>query len=150
MQNTITLAGTKERERTAPYLDPEAEADRLTAGGCYTERGIARKVRLERARLLELDETAFPSEATEYIFRAWFQQLVESARLSKLQAAILGLSAEGWTARQVSRQFGMKRAKVRWHLSMARKKLACGGSPYDGLWGVYWQEVHRYIYRKRG
>jgi DNA-binding NarL/FixJ family response regulator len=114
----------------------------------YTERQLARKIRLEDARMSRIDETAMPDRAADYLLRKQLQQEALSARLTKAQAALLALVIEGWSAADISQRFGMSYDNVRRRLRLLKKRLESGGSPYDGLYEVYWREVHRYVYRK--
>lgn len=115
----------------------------------YTDRHLARKMRLERLRLPELNELSTPSEAESYLFEQEIRSMVDTGRLTKLQGAILMLVFEGISILGISLQFGLTPHRVRQVLKAARKRLTTGGSPYDGLYEVYWQEVNRYVYRKR-
>ena len=132
----------------------ENEADRLlreTNDGVrtYTERQLARKIRLETPKLPEIEETALPNEAVEYLLRRQVELLVDSARLSRLQAAVLSLALQGWSTRQISARFGIPYTTTKRLLASGRRRIARSPSPYDGLYEVYWSEVHRYVYRRR-
>jgi hypothetical protein len=114
----------------------------------YTERQLARKCRLEQARLPEIEETAMPRLAADYLARQQVMLLVESARLTKLQASLLGHLVEGWQLADISREYGIPYTELVRRYRILRRKIEAGGSPYDGLYEVYWREVHRHVYRK--
>jgi len=139
------------REDTRRKL--EQEADRLLTelvDGTrpYTERQLARKIRLEESRLPETDETAVPQVVVDYLLKRQAELLASSARLSRLQAAALALALQGLSARQIAVRIRIPYGMVRRALRAARRRIASRPSPYDGLYEVYWSEVNRYIYRK--
>ncbi len=133
-----------EDETADQLLMDESDGTRV-----YTERQLARKIRLEDRRIPEMDETAIPKLAADYLVRKQLAQMAHSATLSKAQAALLALAVEGWSPVDISRRFDIPYDEVLRRLRIIRKRLQSGGSPWDGLYEVYWQEVHRYVYRRR-
>jgi DNA-directed RNA polymerase specialized sigma24 family protein len=131
-------------EETADQLLSESENGQRT----YTERALARKIRLEERHLPEMNETAMPGPAIDYIQRRQMALLVDSARLTRPQAAVLTLALQGWDPCEIADEFSLPYEKVIRQLRIARARVENGGSPYDGLYEVYWREVHRYVYRK--
>ena len=134
--------------------DLEKAADRLLAGTSrgprvYTERALARKIRLERARLPEAEVTAMPQPAADYLVRRQLELVAQQAGLTRLQAAVLALAVEGLGAVEIAREFGISHYAVQRQLRIARRRIAAAHSPYDGLFEVYWHEVHRCVYHKR-
>lgn len=135
-------------------IDLEEVADRLLAEThgpgrrAYTERQLARKIRLEDRRMIEVEETSLPTVVVDYILREHARLLVSSAVLSKLQAAVLTLSIRGLRPIDIAAEFGVPYWLVDRALRQARARLMDGSSPYEGLYEVYWSEVHRYIYRR--
>ena len=144
----------REKCETRTSGNAEARADEILKGvgggiRVYTEKALARKIRLEAARLPEADETAMPREAAEYLVRRQVALLVRSARLSRLQAAVLALVVEGWSLSDIARRFGIHYRKAARVYHRARIRIESGGSPWDGLYEVYRMEVRRCIYRRR-
>jgi hypothetical protein len=114
----------------------------------YTEKQLARKTRLERMKLPDLDDTTMPTEAAEYLLRGQIELMVQSARLSKFQGAVLTLALEGQTMQEIATSSKIPYHTIARTIRIARSRVAKVHSPYDGLYEVYWHEVHRYVYRK--
>ena len=132
----------------------EEEADRLLIDyrdnlRTYSERALARKIRLENERLPEVEETRTSNVVTDYLLHRQIELLIGCARLSKLQASVLSLALSGWHPAEISSRFGISYQIVKRALRIAQSRIAGNSSPYDGLYEVYWQEVNRYVYRKR-
>ncbi|MEN6371123.1 MAG: LuxR C-terminal-related transcriptional regulator [Armatimonadota bacterium] len=132
----------------------EEAADELlreAAGGrkrVYTEKQLARKIRLESKRIPDAGECCLPTEALDYLLRKQIKLMIDCSRLSKLQAAVLFMILEGYSLTEIAQNYDISYDSVRRALRIARNKLSRRSSPYDGLYEVYWSEVHRYIYRK--
>lgn len=134
-------------EEAADILLREAADDERKR--VYTERQMARKMRLESKRILEAGECCLPTEVTDYLLKKQIRLMIDCSRLSKLQAAVLCLTVEGHSLGEIAGNFEIPYDSVQRALRVARRKLSRNNSPYDGLYEVYWSEVHRYIYRKR-
>lgn len=116
---------------------------------CYTEKQLSRKIRLEDKRLPVSDGSYIPSEAYDYLLHSQMRLMVEGAKLTKLQASALELALLGYKAREIAEAYGISAKTIESALRAARSKLSRSRSPYDGLYEVYWSEVHRYVYRKK-
>ena len=134
-----------------PKSEEAADAflkEALQGVNVYTERQLARKIRLENARLPEVEETTMPPRTADYLVRQQLKLMVESARLTKPQAALLALVVEGWRLIDISEHYAIPYEDVLRRFRIVCWKIKKGGSPYDGLYEVYWREVNRHIYRK--
>lgn len=158
MQTTITLKPSSEQDNWRGLADKatheqlESAADALLAemddgAKTYTEKALARKIRIEDKRLDELEELATPKVAIDYLMISQVQLLINSAKLTKLQGAMLVMALYGWDPNDISHKFNLPYDRVIRLLRITRGRVARGGSPYDGLYEVYWSEVHRYVYR---
>jgi hypothetical protein len=114
----------------------------------YTEQQLERKIRLEQSRYSNQNVITIPNEAAEYLLRKQVELMVQSAKLSKLQGAILVLTLEGLTVHEIATSTKIPHHIVARTLRIARYRISKAHSPYDGLYEVYWNEVHRYVYRK--
>lgn len=131
----------------------EETADSLVAketqyARIYSEKALARKIRLERSRTLDFDETALPDSAAHYILKSHIKIAISSAPLTKFQSAVIALEMMGWSAKDISERFRLPYHKIIRTIRIARRKISRGVSPYDGLWEVYWSEVRRRGYRR--
>jgi len=131
----------------------EETADLLTVGKTqsariYTEKALTRKIRLERSRQFDFDETALPDSAAHYILKSHIKIAISSAHLTKFQSAVVALEMMGWSAADISEHFNLPYYKITRAIRIARRKIRRGSSPYDGLWEVYWSEVRRRGYRR--
>lgn len=139
------------RESTLQQMEQDADEilkkpDRHTR--TYTEKQLARKIRLEDRRMTVVDETSVPAVVVDYLLAGQLKLMVETARLTKLQAAVLGFSMLGWTTVEMAYYFDISPIRVKRARKSAQRRISRGGSPYDGLYEVYWSEVRRYVYRK--
>ena len=116
-------------------------------GRVYTERQLARKMQLEAERMPEVEETASPSIVVDHILREHTKLLISSAKLNKLQAAVLTIALSGLRVVDIAIEYDIPYWLVDSTLRQAQIKLKNKHSPYDGLYEVYWSEVHRYVYR---
>lgn len=133
---------------------PEAAVDAMTVGEengtrIYSEQSLARKMRIEAERSEVIHETAMPDAAANYLLSQQIWHYVKTRALTRLQASVLSLSLRGWGARDIASEFRIPYSAVERALRVAKWRIARGESKYDGLYEVYWREVHRYIYRKR-
>jgi len=151
--NMVKCGKSDWRKEAAEQL--EEASDRLLcelAGDgvkCYTEKQLSRKIRLEDKRLPESDGCYIPSEAYDYLLHSQIRLMVEGAKLSKLQASVLELALLGYRVKEIAEEYGISAKTIESALRSARFKLSRTRSPYDGLYEVYWSEVHRYVYRKK-
>ncbi|MBI2844539.1 MAG: hypothetical protein HYX78_14180 [Armatimonadetes bacterium] len=132
----------------------EDAADELLGGApggarIYSERALTRKIRTESVRLKIVDETQLPEITLDYLLHSQIRLLIDSSRLTRFQASVLALSLTGWDITDIASRFRLGYNRVARALQIAERKVSEGGSPYDGIYEVYWQEVHRYIYRRR-
>ncbi|MEN6521256.1 MAG: sigma factor-like helix-turn-helix DNA-binding protein [Armatimonadota bacterium] len=154
-QGTLLRAQAENGRHPADRLLLEEAADEMLreeAGGrkrVYTEKQLARKIRLESKRIPDAGECCLPAEALDYLLRKQISLMIDCSRLSKLQAAVLFMVSEGYSLTEIAKDFDISYDSVRRALRTARSRLSRNNSPYDGLYEVYWSEVHRYIYRKR-
>jgi CRP-like cAMP-binding protein len=114
----------------------------------YTEKALARKIRLEQKHMLDFDDTALPESAAHYILKSHIRLTVSSAGLTKFQSAVTTLAMMGWSPRDIADHFELPYHKIIRALRIAQRKIKHGTSPYHGLWEVYWSEVRRRGYRK--
>ena len=140
--------------RDKTRIELEEAADRIitelgdSRQRIYSERQLARKIRLEEARMSEVEETSLPPLAVDYIIHEQARLLISAAKLNKLQGAVLILVLEGFSVIDISCKFSIPCCLVERELRRARNRIKRARSPYDGLYEVYWSEVHRYVYRK--
>lgn len=149
----ITTIETEDwRAKTQEQLEEAADnllAEISDGPRVYTEHALARKIRLEHERIAteETDELETPVVALDYLLVKQVRLMIESAKLTKLQAAVLSLILYGWDPADVAERFGISYDRALRLLRIAMMRVERGGSPYDGLYEVYWSEVHRYVYR---
>jgi DNA-binding CsgD family transcriptional regulator len=139
------------REKTMQQLEEEADGILEGLDGSmrvYSEKQLARKIRLEECRMPVVGETDLPAEVADYLLACQLRHMIETARLTRLQGAVMGCVLMGWSAEEIASRFGIALQKVKRALKAARRRIAQRGSHYDGLYEVYWSEVHRYVYRK--
>ncbi len=125
------------------FLSPQSKDVRI-----YTEQALARKIRQERRRMQDFDETAIPESAAAYILKRQIELTIASAGLTRFQAAVMTMAMMGWNATDIAARFGLPYHKILRALRISRRKIKKGSSPYYGLWEVYWSEVMRRGYRK--
>lgn len=150
---SVGTANVEERERVTENTTIEEVADELLLQDgsdvrVYTERQLARKMRLEKDRLQDVEETAIPVEAADYLVRRQVELMTESGGLTKLQSAVLAHVIDGWQLIDIARHYGMGLDRLKRQYRIALERIERGGSPWDGLYEVYWREVHRYVYRR--
>lgn len=138
-----------ELERKADWLlaragkDPEYPA--------YSERGLKRRVRAFEVSLETLqEEIQDDGNLSQMDMQNWVSRDLESSDLSKLDLLVLSLRKIGCTHREIAERLGISHQTVNFHLKNCRKimKRSVERSPFAGLPHVYWQEVHRFVYRK--
>lgn len=132
-------------------VESAADAILLESGDgvkIYSERALERKMRIEAKRMPDMEETSLPHVVIDYLLHSQIELLMGSAVLTRFQAAVLELAIQGWQPAQIADDFHIPLHIVKRTLSIARRKVSQRRSCYDGLYQVYWQEVHRCIYRK--
>lgn len=150
-ERTERVAGDDWRDEARQSLEAAADALLAELGDevrVYSEQALSRKMRIEAGRMAEVEETATPEVVIDFLLRRQIELLTDSARLNKLEASVLGLAIQGWKPFEIAERFGLALDTVCRVLRIARRKISKVSSPYDGLYRVYWQEVHRYVYRK--
>jgi hypothetical protein len=132
----------------------ELEADRLLAGETLdgirvlTERQLLRKIREEISRLPEARLDQLSAQVVDYMMQQHERQLLGCVKLSQSQKEAFCLSLRGLNPSDISRRVGVSRTRVVVALFDATQQIKRSPDKYEGLWEVYYSEVHRNVYRK--
>lgn len=138
----------------AEFEPEEAEADELLAGETLdgirvlTERQLLRKIREEISRLPEARVDQLSAQVVDYIMSRREEQLLCRVKLSRPQREAFCLSLRGHAPSDISKRVGISRPRVVVALFDASQQIKRSRDKYEGLWEVYWSEVHRHVYRK--
>jgi len=140
--------GAEASERAADEILRSAHGRRRD--GIYSEVALQRKMRLERARLIEVEDVGVTQEVLEYLLLARLREVLRVRWLSQRERAAVILSAAGWTRAAAAERLGVGLKRYWQLLSSAQKKVERWQSdPYAGWYEVYLAEVNRYVYRRR-
>lgn len=109
----------------------------------YTEAGLRRRLRQERAR--PALGPAIRNEATTYLLEREWAAIVIRARLTALQREVFGKRLCGWTFEEIGGRRGHTRQSAQRVFSQALRKLMAAWRTYEyrGLTDVYRLEVRR-------
>jgi hypothetical protein len=151
---TIGKAGRLEQD-VQRDLELERLADEMLARSngrapALTQAQLFRKMKRDAARAAEIDPIGLPDAVWEYLLERHISQRLKGLRLTRIQRMIYAAHLRGLPLTDIADLFAVSRQTIHRSLRRARaEESSRAADKYAGWQEVYWQEVHRYIYRGR-